>query len=400
MIRSEFPIFAAERPLAYLDSAATMQKPRAVIDAVTRYLSEGCANIHRGAYALSAAATEQFEGVREKVTSFLNAGSDMEVVFTRGATESLNLAAFGISQLLSPGECIVLTELEHHSNIVPWQLWAERRGLELCFVRLKNGGVLDLEHYKELLRTRRPRAVSFTGLSNALGTVTPIPAMAALAKEAGAWVVVDGAQAVAHRRLDLSRLDVDLLAFSGHKLYGPTGVGVLVGRRALLDTFPPFLGGGDMIERVTIEGTTYKSAPGRFEAGTPPIAEVIGLGAALDFLARINFEEELAREARLHQYAWEQLSRVEGVTLYGPRMVGEEQAAVLPFNITDVHPHDVATIADASGVQIRSGHHCAMPAHRALGIPSSARASLGIYSLEADIDRLIEALQRARKVFQ
>jgi len=397
--RGEFPIFSAHPGLCYLDSAASSQKPRSVIERMDRYYRAEHANIHRGAYALSAAATVHYEEVRGKVAAFLNAAEPAEIVFTRGATESINLVARCFDPLIGQGDTILLTVLEHHSNIVPWQLLAARRGARVVFADVTADGALNLQDFSSKLTECRPRIVGLTGLSNALGTVVPVAELVAAAHRVGARVLVDGAQAVLHGITDVRALDADFYVFSGHKIYGPTGVGVLYGKREMLDRFEPFLGGGDMIRTVSIEGSTWADTPQKFEAGTPPIAEVIGLGEAIDFMNAVGLGAVAAYEDALFEEAWETIRAEPGVTVYGPKRVGGAQRSIISFNVGGVHAHDLSTIADSFKVQIRGGHHCAMPLLKRLGLPATARASLGLYTVRADFDPLLEAIRRARKLF-
>jgi len=397
--RALFPIFSAHPGLAYLDTAASSQKPAAVIDRMDRYYRAEHANIHRGAYALSANATLNYEETRTKVAHFLNAASPSEIVFTRGATESINLVARCLDPFLSTGDSILLTILEHHSNIVPWQQLAARRNARVVFADVTAEGALNRQDFLAKLKESKPKIVGLTALSNALGTVIPVEELVAAAHEVGALVLIDGAQAVLHGVVDVRALNADFFVFSGHKLYGPTGVGVLYGKKAHLDRFEPFLGGGDMIRTVTVNGSTWADTPQKFEAGTPPIAEVIGLGAAIDFLNGIGVRAVQAYEEELFLYGWELLKGEPGVTVYGPKRVGGEQQSILSFNVGGVHAHDLSTIADSLKVQIRGGHHCAMPLLQRLGIPATARASLGLYTVKDDFQPLIEAIRRARKMF-
>ena len=397
--RALFPIFSAHPGLAYLDTAASSQKPLAVIERMDQYYRAEHANIHRGAYALSANATIHYEEVREKVARFLNAVSSQEIVFTRGATESVNLVARCFDPFLNPGDVILLTLLEHHSNIVPWQLLAARRNARVVFAEVTAEGALNRQDFLDKLQEFRPKIVGLTALSNALGTVVPVAELVGAAHAVGAKVLVDGAQAVLHGSVDVRAMDADFFVFSGHKLYGPTGVGVLYGKKAHLDEFEPFLGGGDMIRTVTPTGSTWADTPQKFEAGTPPIAEVIGLGSAIDFVNSVGIAPLQSYEEELFHYAWELLRSEPGVTVYGPKRVGGEQQSIISFNVGGVHAHDLSTIADSLKVQIRGGHHCAMPLLRRLGIPATARASLGVYTVKDDFLPLLEAIRRARQLF-
>lgn len=408
-VRADFPFFDSERKgaatkayrqlPAYLDSAATTQKPRAVIDRLSAFYSEENANIHRGAYHYSGVATDNYERVRVEVGAFLNTPAN-GVVFTRGTTDGLNMLAYALESRVSPGDKILLTLLEHHSNIVPWQLLASRRKAELHFAEIDQHGQLLLSDFEAKLNTLKPKIVSFTAVSNALGTVLPVAKLCALARSVGAITIVDGAQSVAHSCLDLGRMGCDFLVFSGHKIYGPTGVGALCGRPEILSTLEPVQGGGGMIASVTTTGSTWAESPQRFEAGTPPIAEVLGLGAAIAYLNSIGLESVISHENQLFAKAFEVLKNEPGVTVYGPANVSAAQHSIISFNLKGIHPHDFATIADSFNVQLRAGHHCAMPLMRRLGLQSTARISLGAYSTESDISALCEAIRFAFKKFR
>ncbi len=400
-IRKEFPVFEGDsaQRLGYLDSAASAQKPRQVIDRMSEFMSHEYANIARGAYQLSAHASEAYEGTREKVARFIGAPDSAEVIFTRGTTESLNLVSASLAETLNGGDGIVLSLLEHHSNIVPWQLAEARRGLKVYFSPLTAHAGLDYGKLYELIERVKPRVVSITHLSNAFGTPVRISEVAAVAHRAGAVLVVDCAQSIVHQRINVAQLGADFIAFSGHKLYGPSGVGVLWGRRELLEKLPPYQGGGGMIGYVSTEGTTWAALPQRFEAGTPAIAEVVGLGAAIDFVNSIGADRIAAHEAEMFDYAWNTLKKIPGVTLYGPRNAGEQQLSIISFSVDGIHPHDLATVLDQHQVQIRAGHHCAMPALSALGLPATARISFGVYSQPQDIDQLAAGVKAAQKLF-
>ena len=407
-IRAEFPFFAVAPARgsaqhgpasAYLDSAATSQKPRCVIERMADFLSYENANIHRGAYRLSGEATDNYQKSRAAVARFLNAPSDECVVFTRGATDSLNLLAYALEPLLSEGDCILLTLLEHHSNIVPWQMLAKRRKLRVEFVDIDECGQLRLDDFERKLEAHAPKVVSLTRLSNALGSVVPVCEVCERARRIGSLVVVDAAQAVAHEALDVRRLGCDFLVFSGHKLYGPTGIGVLYGREELLNRLEPVQGGGGMIAAVAKEGATWAEAPQRFEAGTPPIAEAMGLAAAIEFVSHIGFEQISAHEDALLRGAFDRLSAENGVTLYGPATRGGPQRSIISFNLKGIHPHDFSTIADTFNVQLRAGHHCAMPLLKRLGVQSTARVSFGMYSAEEDVESLCAAVRYAQARF-
>ena len=394
-IRAQFPAFARVihgQPLVYLDSASTTQKPRAVIEAMTRAL-EATANIHRGVHTLSVEATEAYERVRAKAARLLGASDPREIIFTRGTTEALNLVAQSYGrQNVGPGDEIIVTELEHHSNLVPWQMLAAERGAKLRVLPIDARGDVELGRLEELLN-QRTRIVAVAHVSNSLGTVLPVAEIARRARAAGAITVVDGAQAVPHGPVDVAALGCDFYAFSGHKLYGPTGAGVLWGRRALLEAMPPWQGGGDMILSVTFEETTYNDVPHKFEAGTPDILSVIGMGAAIDWFLSLDPARVAAREAELLAYATEIIGDVPGVRLVG---TAAHKAAVVSFNVGDLHPHDIGTALDLEGVAVRTGHHCTQPVMDHFGIDATVRASLGIYTTEDDLDRLGAALRKAR----
>jgi cysteine desulfurase/selenocysteine lyase len=398
-IRREFPVLSTRphgRRLAFLDSAASAQQPLAVIEAVDRYERTSHANVHRGVYLLSQQATAAFEGARETVRRFLNAGSTREIVFTRGTTESINLVAQSWGRTnLRAGDEILITWLEHHANIVPWQMLCEQTGAVLKVAPIDERGMVRMELFRDLL-SPRTRLVAFAHVSNALGTVLPAAEIARAARSVGALVLIDGAQAVPHERVDLQALDCDFYAFSGHKVYGPTGVGVLWGRESVLREMPPWQGGGDMILKVSFSGTTYNELPWKFEAGTPNISGVIGLGAALDWLERLGIDRVSAHEQRLLERATHALAAVPGLRIIG---TADHKASVISFTLDGIHPHDLGTILDAEGVAVRTGHHCAMPVMDFFDVPATARASLACYSNDADIDTLVAALARAREVF-
>jgi cysteine desulfurase/selenocysteine lyase len=399
-IRDRFPIFkSVPGHLAFLDSAASSQKPAVVIDRITHYLSVEHANIHRGAYRLSAYATEAYENARKKVASFLGAADERSIVFGKNATEAINLVAFSWGEKLNPGDRILLTTLEHHSNIVPWQLLAARKGLKIDFAAINPDATLNIEDFREKLIAGKPKIVSVIAQSNSFGALTPIEEIIAMAHGVGAKILVDATQYVVHAPVNVKDLDVDFLVFTGHKLYGPTGVGVLYGKPELFEQMGPFLGGGDMIEQVTVNGSTWAEIPRRFEAGTPAIAEVIGLKTAIDFVEEIGISNIAAHEQKVYEYGIEQLQRESGVELYGPYKTPGAQRSIIPFNVKGVHPHDLGTVLDSVNVQIRAGHHCAMPALKALGLQSTARASLAVYSDTQDIDALCHGIREARKIF-
>jgi cysteine desulfurase/selenocysteine lyase len=395
----DFPILRREvhgKPLVFLDSAASSQRPASVIAAVDRYETWSHANVHRGVHLLSQEATELFEQARETVRGFVNARSTREVIMTRGTTESLNLVAqsYGRSRL-KPGDEILLTALEHHANIVPWQLVAEQTGATIRVVPMDRRGVIDIAEVASRL-SDRTRIVACAHVSNALGTVLPVREIVQLAHARGAVVLVDGAQAVPHQPVDLQALDCDFYAFSAHKIYGPTGMGVLVGRESLLEAMPPWQGGGDMILTVSFEKTTYNTLPFKFEAGTPNISGAIGMAAAIDYIASLGIDNIHAHEQRLLKIATEQLQRVPGLSIVG---TAPDKASVISFTVDGIHPHDLGTILDAEGVAVRTGHHCAMPVMEFFDIPATARASFACYSREQDIEALVRALHKAREVF-
>jgi cysteine desulfurase/selenocysteine lyase len=398
-LRQQFPVLATRphgRRLAFLDSAASAQQPLAVIEAVDRYVRSSHANVHRGVYQLSQQATTAFEGARETVRRFLGAASTREVIFTRGTTEGINLVAQSWGRTnLRPGDEILITWMEHHANIVPWQMLCEQTGAVLKVAPIDERGMLRVDLFQELLSSRT-RLVAFTHVSNALGTILPAAELTRMAKAVGARVLIDGAQAVPHERVDVQALGCDFYVFSAHKLYGPTGVGVLWGREAVLRDMPPWQGGGDMILRVSFSGTTYNDLPWKFEAGTPNISGVIGLGAAIDWLEQLGLERVQAHEQRLLAHATAALAAVPGLRIIG---TADQKAAVISFTLEGVHPHDLGTILDMEGVAVRTGHHCAMPVMDFFDVPATARASFGCYSNEADIDALVAALGKAREVF-
>jgi cysteine desulfurase/selenocysteine lyase len=400
-LRAEFPVLRREVspgvPLVYLDSAATAQKPRAVIAAMSSFYENQNANIHRGIHRLAEEATAAYESARERIAAFVGAPSPKQVIFTRNATESINLVAHTWARAnLKAGDVILLTEMEHHSNLVPWQMLAAERGLHLEFVPVTDDGRLDLEAYRELL-SHGPGLVAFTQMSNMLGTINPVAEMTSWAHTAGALVLVDAAQSVPHMPVNAGALDVDFLAFSGHKMCGPTGIGVLVGRLDLLEAMPPFLGGGDMIRRVHLRDFTPNEVPYKFEAGTPAIAEAIGLGAAVDFLTGIGMQEVHLYERGLIAYALDRLSEIPGVRVFGPQ--ADQRGGVASFTMDEAHPHDVAQILDSLGIAVRAGHHCAMPIHEKYGIPATTRASFYLYNTSQEVDRLVDGLYKVKHTF-
>lgn len=395
----DFPILqrsARGQRLAYLDSAATTQKPQSVIDAVSQYYRAYNANVHRGIYELSEIATAQYEGARERVRAFINAAHQDEVVFTRGTTDSINLVAQTFAaQHLGPGDEIVISTQEHHSNIVPWQLVCERYGATLKVIPIDDNGVIDLDAYARLL-TKSVKLVSVVHVSNTLGIVNPIEKIIALAQSHQIPILIDGAQALAHLPVDVQALGCDFYVSSAHKMYGPTGIGLLYAKRPWLETLPPYQGGGDMIRTVTFEKTTYNEPPYKFEAGTPNMAGAVGFAAAVDYIEQIGFDVIQAQERQCYQYAQAALLAVPGFRQIG---LADEQVSVISFEVTDIHPHDLSTLLDQSGVAIRAGHHCTMPLMQRLKLPATARMSLGIYNTQQDIDQLVEGLQAAVKLF-
>ena len=399
MNRQDFPILEREvykHPLVYLDNAATTQKPRCVVDAIDEMYYHVNANVHRGIHFLSQRATDLHEAAREKVRAFINARSTAEVVFTRGTTESLNLIASSYAQaFLKPGDEVVLTVMEHHSDIVPWQLVRERHGITLKVVPMDDAGNLDMEAYRTLLGPKT-RLVCCCHVSNVLGTVNPVREMARMAHDAGAHFLVDGAQSVPHFSVDVQDLDCDFLVFSGHKIYGPTGIGVMYGKEALLEKMPPYQGGGEMISRVTFEKTTYERLPYKFEAGTPDYVGSHALGVALDYVNAIGMDRIAAHEQALTQYAMEQMAGIEGMKFYG---TAKEKTSVVAFNVADIHPMDLGTLLDRLGIAIRTGHHCAQPLMARCGVEGMARASFALYNTEAEIDAFVAGLQRVVRMF-
>jgi cysteine desulfurase/selenocysteine lyase len=395
-LAGEFPVLEREG-VAYLDSAATSQTPRAVIEAMDRYYLEARATVHRSTYALAAEATEMFEGARDRIAAFTGS-TPGETIFTRNATEAINLVAWSWGRgNVGAGDLIAVTQMEHHSNLVPWQMLARERGASLVYVAVGDDGLLDLDSLDEVL-SRGPKVLAVAHVSNVLSTVNPIEEIARRAHAAGAVVVVDGAQAVPHLPVDVGALGADFYAWTGHKAYGPTGIGVLHGRRALLEAMPPWLGGGHMIKHVGDQESTYAEPPMRFEAGTSAVAEAIGLGAAVDFLAGIGMDEVRAHGREIAAYGLERLREVEGLSLYGPADL-DARGSVIAFNLDGVHPHDVSEIIGREGVCIRAGHHCAQPLMRRLGVAATSRASFAVHSTRDDVDRLIVALGSVREVF-
>ena len=398
-IRADFPILSRQvndKPLVYLDSAASAQKPNQVIEALVSAYQDTYSNVHRGLHFLSEASTDAYEAVRGKVAGFIGAASGDEIVLTAGATMSLNLIAQSwAAPRLQAGDEILISIAEHHANIVPWQLLREAIGIELKVIPIDDAGNLMMDKFEELL-SPRTRLVSVTHISNVLGTVLPVKEIIRLAHAHDARVLIDGAQGIMHSRVDVQDLDVDFYGFTGHKLYGPSGIGVLYGKRDILNSMPPYEGGGDMIDRVTFEKTTYRETPARFEAGTPAIVEAAGLAAAVEYVESIGIERIAAHEQSLLDYATARLSGIEGLRIYGE---AEDKAGVVSFTIEGVHPHDISTIIDSHGVAVRAGHHCAQPLMDRFDLAATARASLGMYNNKSDIDQLVEALEFAKDIF-
>ncbi len=409
-IRADFPILSRTvhgKPLVYLDSTATSQKPQGVLDAMEDYYRTTNANIHRGVYEMSEVATDRYEKARARIAKFINAKSSREVIYTRNTTEAINLVAQSWGRMnLREGDVVLLSKMEHHSNLVPWQMLAAESGVTLRYLDVDANGMLVLDDLEEMLRS--VKIVSVTHMSNVLGTINPVDRIIEAAHKAGALVMLDAAQSVPHLPVDAQALDVDFLAFSGHKMCGPTGIGVLYGKRHLLEEMPPFMGGGDMINTVTLEGFTPNQLPWKFEAGTPAIAEAIGLGAAVDYLSAIGMENVHAHERELTEYALNRMRSLPGVTLYGPDPKRSKiqnpkskmsKGGVISFAIEDVHPHDIATILDSEGIAIRAGHHCCQPLMHHLDVPALARASFYIYTTKEDIDKLVEGIEKVRSIF-
>ena len=400
-IRKDFPILERETRkgvrVVYLDSTATSQKPLQVIEAMNDYYRRSNANIHRGVHTLAEEATSMYEGAREKIARFVNAASAREIIYTRNTTESINLVAYSWARAnLKAGDLVILTEMEHHSNLVPWHMLQMERGIELDFIPVTQDGLLDLETYKALL-DRRPKLVSFTHMSNVLGTINPAAEIICLGHEAGAIVLVDGAQSVPHLQVDVQALDADFYAFSAHKMCGPTGIGVLYGKTALLDSMPPFLGGGDMIKEVKLRSFRANTLPHKFEAGTPAIAEAVGFGAAVDYLTGIGMDKIAAHEHEITEYALERLEEIPGVKLFGPS--ADKKGGVAAFTLEGVHPHDVAQILDQDGIAVRAGHHCAQPLHEKFGLHATSRASFYLYNTKDEVDMLVNGIYKVKEMF-
>ncbi len=400
-IRKDFPILERETAngarVIYLDSTATSQKPVQVIEAMNDYYRRSNANIHRGVHTLAEEATTMYEGARERIAKFINAASSREIIYTRNTTESINLVAYSWARAnLKSGDLVILTEMEHHSNLVPWHMLQMERGIELEFIPVTEDGLLDLDAYKSLL-DRRPKLVSFTHMSNVLGTINPADEIIRLAHAAGAITLVDGAQSAPHLSVDVQVLDADFYAFSAHKMCGPTGIGILYGKSALLDAMPPFLGGGDMIKEVKLRSFRANSLPHKFEAGTPAIAEAVGFGAAADYLSAVGMERIAAHEHEITEYALDRLMEIPGVKLFGPS--ADKKGGVAAFTLDGIHPHDVAQILDKDGIAVRAGHHCAQPLHEKFGIPATSRASFYLYSTKDEVDVLVNGLYKVKEMF-
>ena len=401
-IRADFPILRRKiggKPLVYLDNAATSQKPKAVIDAIDRYYHEYNANVHRGVHRLSEEATVAFEQSREEFARFIGAKAAKEIIFVRNATEALNLVALSWARAnLKSGDRILLTEMEHHSNIVPWQMLAKEKGLRIDYVEIRDDGILNWENFEQLIK-ESPKVLSLAHVSNALGTINPVKQMAREAHKVGATVIVDAAQSVPHMPVDVADLECDFLAASGHKMLAPTGIGMLYGRQDLLDHMEPLMGGGEMIKEVHLQDARWNDLPWKFEAGTPNIEGVIGLGAAVDYLTKLGMQNVREHEKDITRYAIERLAGVKGLVLYGTREI-EKRGAVISFNLDDIHAHDLATVLDTQGIAIRSGQHCAQPLMERLKVPATSRASFYIYNTRREVDILVRALEKARKMFK
>ena len=400
-IRKDFPILERETAtgarVIYLDSTATSQKPFAVIEAMNDYYRRSNANIHRGVHTLAEEATALYEGARERIAKFINAPSARQVIYTRNTTESINLVAYTWARAnLKAGDLVILTEMEHHSNLVPWHMLAAERGIDLDFIPVNENGLLDLEAYRKLL-DRKPKLVSFTHMSNVLGTINPAKEIIRLAHDAGAVTLVDAAQSVPHLAVDVQSLDADFLAFSAHKMCGPTGIGALYGKANLLESMPPFLGGGDMIKEVKLRSFRPNTLPHKFEAGTPAIAEAVGFGAAVDYLTKIGMDAISAHEHAITEYALERLEEIPGVKIFGPS--ADKKGGVAAFTLEGVHPHDVAQILDKDGIAVRAGHHCAQPLHEKFGIPATSRASFYMYNTKEEVDLLVNGIYKVKEMF-
>ena len=400
-IRKDFPILLRKThdsvPLVYLDSTATSQKPLAVIEAMDLYYRQSNANIHRGVHTLAEEATAMYEEAREKIAKFINAPSARQIIYTRNTTESINLVAHSWARAnLKTGDLVILTEMEHHSNLVPWHMLQADRGIELDFIPVTETGLLDLDAYKTLL-SRSPKLISFTHMSNVLGTINPAADIIRMAHEAGAVTLVDAAQSVPHLHVDVQALDADFLAFSAHKMCGPTGIGALYGRLELLESMPPFLGGGDMIKEVKLRSFKPNTLPHKFEAGTPAIAEAVGFGAAVDYLNSVGMDNIASHEHGITEYALERLEEIPGVRVFGPD--AGHKGGVAAFTLEGVHPHDVAQILDRDGIAVRAGHHCAQPLHEKFGIPATSRASFYLYNTKDEVDLLVNGIYKVKELF-
>jgi cysteine desulfurase/selenocysteine lyase len=400
-VRKEFPIFQREIkpgiPLVYLDSTATSQKPLAVIEAMDSYYRRSNANIHRGVHTLAEEATSMYEQARVKIARFINAPSAHQIIYTRNTTESINLVAYSWARAnLKAGDLVILTEMEHHSNLVPWHILQAERGIELDFIPVTEDGLLDLDAYKSLL-SRSPKLISFAHMSNVLGTINPAAEIIRLAHEAGAITLVDAAQSVPHLKVDVQSLDADFLAFSAHKMCGPTGIGILYGKMELLEAMPPFLGGGDMIKEVKLRSYRPNTLPYKFEAGTPAIAEAVGFGAAVDYLSSLGMDAITTHEHEITEYALERLEEIPGVKLFGPG--ADQKGGVAAFTLDGVHPHDVAQILDEDGIAVRAGHHCAQPLHEKFGLPATSRASFYLYNTREEVDLLVNGIYKVKELF-
>jgi len=398
-VRNDFPILKQQVngfPLVYLDNGATSQKPQSVIDAIVNYYSTTNSNVHRGVHTMSQQATDGYEGARAKVRQFINADDDREIIFTRNTTEGINLVAYSYGlQNIGPGDDIIVSNMEHHSNIVPWQMLCEEKGANLRVVPINDAGELLMDEYENMLSSKT-KLVSITHVSNALGTILPATQIARMAHAHGAAVLFDGAQAVPHMPVDVQELDCDFYVFSGHKLFGPTGIGILYGKAEFLEAMPPFLGGGEMIKSVTFEKTIYNDLPYKFEGGTPDIAGAIGLGAAIDYVNDLGFDQIIAHEDALLRYGTDALSTIEGLKIIG---TAEHKAGIISFVMDQAHPHDIGTILDEQGIAVRTGHHCAQPVMQRFQIPATARASLAFYNTKEDIDALVKGIDRVIEVF-
>lgn len=399
--REDFPILSRQIkpgvPLVYLDSAATSQKPQAVIEAMNAYYQQMNANIHRGVHTLAEEATAGYEAAREKIARFINASGPDEIIYTRNTTEAINLVAYSWGRrFLNPGDVVILTEMEHHSNLVPWQILAAEKSIRLEFISVGDDFRLDPDSFNRLL-SLKPKLVAFTHMSNVLGTINPAKEMVRLAHQAGALVLIDGAQSVPHFPVDVQDLDVDFMAFSAHKMCGPTGIGALYGRRSLLEEMPAFLGGGDMIRSVQLRSFQPNDLPHKFEAGTPAIAEAIGFGAAIDYLESVGMGQIESHEKQVTSYGLERLSEIPGLKIFGPGV--EQKGGVISFTMQGIHPHDVAQLLDRDGIAVRAGHHCAMPLHQKFNLPATSRASFYLYSTKSEVDQLAASLEKVIRLF-